>query len=423
MTARTAPRDSSRHYGLSRLLRDTIDTHEDSVGNVLHQMLQAARIHLGMDIAFISEFRDGRRVFRHVDHSDGRELIKVGDSDPLDETYCKRVVDGRLPELIHDAQKNKEACELPVTNELGIGAHLSTPIRLNDGSTFGTFCSFSFHAEESLNDRDKAMMRVFADTAGKLIQRQVDRAREEEDTQQHVQALFDEDRMHMLWQPIMDLGSRRCLGAEALARFPGEPYSGPPGWFNAATRVGMGSRLEALAMEKGLAILDDLPDECYTACNASANALINGRGSDWLANFDRLDRVVLEITEHDVIDDYAGLIKVLAPLRDRGLRLAVDDAGAGYASFTHILRLRPDIIKLDMSLTRDIDSDISRRALATALVNFAQQIGSRLVAEGVETKTEFETLCDLGVDMIQGYYLHRPKPRDEVARILAGNHD
>ena len=92
------------------------------------------------------------------------------------------------------------------------------------------------------------------------------------------------------------------------------------------------------------------------------------------------------------------------------MRVAVDDAGAGYASFRHILKLRPDFIKLDRALTRRVDEDDSRRALAAALVTFAGETGSRIIAEGVETEAQRETLADLGVGLMQGYLFGRPGP-------------
>jgi EAL domain-containing protein (putative c-di-GMP-specific phosphodiesterase class I) len=101
-------------------------------------------------------------------------------------------------------------------------------------------------------------------------------------------------------------------------------------------------------------------------------------------------------------------------LRTRGVRLAVDDAGAGYSGLQHILRLRPDLIKLDLSLTRNINQDLARRALAAALVNFSVATDSEVVAEGVETAEEMDALRDLGVQKAQGYYLGKPSPFSEA---------
>ena len=117
-------------------------------------------------------------------------------------------------------------------------------------------------------------------------------------------------------------------------------------------------------------------------------------------------RIVAELTEHTRVDDYRGLLDALAPLRRQGLRIAVDDAGAGYAGLRHVLRLEPDLIKLDLELIRDIHTDPAKRALVT----FAADTSAILVAEGIETADELATLRALGVPYGQGYHLARPGP-------------
>jgi EAL domain-containing protein (putative c-di-GMP-specific phosphodiesterase class I) len=110
------------------------------------------------------------------------------------------------------------------------------------------------------------------------------------------------------------------------------------------------------------------------------------------------------------VEDYDALVRALDGLRSQGVRVAVDDTGAGYAGLAHILRLRPDIIKLDIDLTRGIDADPVRRALAASLVAFGGDIGATITAEGIETGEELEALRTLGVTCGQGYYLARPGP-------------
>ncbi|WP_256681215.1 EAL domain-containing protein [Pseudomonas sp. IC_126] len=128
-----------------------------------------------------------------------------------------------------------------------------------------------------------------------------------------------------------------------------------------------------------------------------------------------LHRLMLEVTEHRSIVNYALLAAILEPLRQGGLRLAVDDAGAGYASFRHILKLKPDVIKLDRSLISNVDSDNDTCALAAALIRFAEQTGSNIIAEGVETDAELTTLRGLQVTKAQGFLLGMPKLLDEAA--------
>lgn len=132
-----------------------------------------------------------------------------------------------------------------------------------------------------------------------------------------------------------------------------------------------------------------------------------------------LGRLVIEIKEHAHVENYDDLTAALTPLRTLGVKVAVDDVGSGYASMRHVLNIRPDIIKLDISLTRAIDSDRTRRALASALCEFARQTDRRIVAEGVETSEELETLRSLGVDAAQGYYLGKPVPFPDFHRQIA----
>jgi EAL domain-containing protein (putative c-di-GMP-specific phosphodiesterase class I) len=333
----------------------------------------------------------------------------VGGADPLEASYCQRIVDGRLPELIQDATAVPAAMELRVTRALPVGAHLSVPIKLKDGSVYGTFCCFSFTPDLSLNQRDLGMMRVFADLAADVIERNLEKGKQRDEKAKRIQSVISGDGLSIVYQPIINVAQDKVVGFESLTRFSATPLRGPDVWFNEAASVGMGAQLEMRAVELAMAALDSLPKDVYLSFNVSPEALINGDLRRVLEGMP-LERLVLEVTEHATIDEYSELTNALAPLRTQGLRLAVDDAGAGFASFRHILRLQPDIIKLDMSLTRDIDTDAARRALASALIRFAHETGSKIVAEGVETASELRVLRSLGVNKVQGYFLGRPAP-------------
>lgn len=380
-----------------------------STEHALLEALHAIRAHLGMEVAFISEFEDDRRVFRFVDAEDGAPRLEVGASDLREESYCQRVVDGRLPELIPDACDNAEALTLPATQEMPIGAHLSVPIRLQDGSVYGTLCCFDRQADPSLNERDLGMMRVFADFAARQLERQRERQRHQRAVERRIRDVLDQRRFHVVFQPLHDLDGQRIVGYEALTRFTAEPKQGPDRWFAEADTVGLRVELELAAIETALASLPDMPAATYLSLNASPATILSGRLEAMFEAWP-LDRLMLEVTEHDVVEDYASLCEALAGMRARGLRLAIDDAGAGYASFLHILRLAPDVIKLDRSLTREIDRRDESRSLAAALIGFASETGSQLLAEGVETREELATLREIGISKAQGYLLGRPGP-------------
>ncbi|MDA8400003.1 MAG: EAL domain-containing protein [Actinomycetota bacterium] len=211
----------------------------------------------------------------------------------------------------------------------------------------------------------------------------------------------------MLFQPVADLASGNIVGAEALARFTCQPQRPPNEWFAEAAEVGRGTELELRAIAAALEQLDDLPSGTFLAVNASPATAISGHLGELLASHPS-ERVVLEITEHTHVDDYQALVDSLAPLTQQGVRIAVDDAGAGYASFQHLLRLRPHILKLDIVLTQGIDTDPARRALAAAFISFAAETGATIIAEGIETTGELAALQQLGIPWGQGYHLAHP---------------
>ncbi|HEY7761783.1 MAG TPA: EAL domain-containing protein [Actinomycetota bacterium] len=214
------------------------------------------------------------------------------------------------------------------------------------------------------------------------------------------------DGVSMVFQPIVELATEATVGFEALARFDTSPPKPPDEWFAEAVALSLGVQLELRMVRRALRALPRIDPSRYLAVNCSYRAAISSELAALLEP--HAERLVLEITEHEAVEDYDHLVDALAPLRARGARVAIDDAGAGFASLRHTLRIAPDIVKLDLSLTRDIDTDRAKRALATALVSFAQEVGSALVAEGIETAQELETLRELGVGYGQGFFLAAP---------------
>jgi EAL domain-containing protein (putative c-di-GMP-specific phosphodiesterase class I) len=221
----------------------------------------------------------------------------------------------------------------------------------------------------------------------------------------------------MVFQPVVDLKDSSVAGYEALARFEGG--SDPVAWFRDAEGVGLGPELELSAIRAALRALHALESTAFLALNVSPLTLVSGRldglFAEDLAAAAQRSQVVIELTEHVPVADYPALLSAFAPLRQAGAKLAVDDTGAGYAGLRHLLHLHPDVIKLDLSLVSGICDDPVRRALATALLSFAADIGARLIAEGVETTAQARTLSDLGVTWAQGWLFGRPAASPQVA--------
>lgn len=262
---------------------------------------------------------------------------------------------------------------------------------------------------------------VDAEVAGRLIQElseQLEREEREGEERRNrirrIKGVLAGEALTMVFQPIFDLRQGAIIGVEALARFESEPYRPPDSWFVEAQTVGLGLELELAAVNCALRRLDDLPPGTFLSVNLSPEVAAAPELAQTLAGLPG-ERIVIEVTEHAPIGDYQALLEALDGLRSLGVRLAIDDAGAGYASLKHILQLSPDFIKLDVALTQGIDTDTARRALAKALIAFASETGTVIVAEGIETQEELDALRALGVTYGQGYHLGRSGPLSDLA--------
>ena len=209
-----------------------------------------------------------------------------------------------------------------------------------------------------------------------------------------------------VYQPIVELASGDIVGYEALTRF--ESGQRPDVVFANAHRVGLGVQLELATLGSALESARALPSGRFLDLNVSPFLLADP--AELRSRLRIAERpVVLEITEHDAVADYPALREAVHSL-GTNVRLAVDDAGAGIANFSHIVELRADFVKLDISLVRGVNANLGRQALVVAMRHFARTAGCRLVAEGVETDDEARALTQLGVEFAQGHLFGRPKP-------------
>ena len=220
-----------------------------------------------------------------------------------------------------------------------------------------------------------------------------------------VRRLIDARQVDVALQPVVRLTDDAVVGFEALSRFGGRVPTDR--WFRAASRCGLGGELERLTLGAALALLPTLEGELFLAVNVSPAALEDEAVLSMLRATD-LTRVVVEVTEHEAVGDYAELGAVLAGLRRAGARIAVDDTGAGFASLRHVLMLQPDVVKLDTSLSHDVHHDERQQRLVRVLLGFAREVGSDVIAEGIETQEQLEALQRLGVPLGQGWHLGVP---------------
>ena len=246
----------------------------------------------------------------------------------------------------------------------------------------------------------------FADLAAALIGRDVAERTEANVAREHIQAIIANTAFESVFQPIVDLVKDAVIGYEGLTRF--ADGVNPEVRFAEAMAVGLGPELEAATLKASLAAAAALPKTASLNLNVSPalimarqplQQLVRGAGRP----------IVLEVTEHAQIADYEAFRASFATLRPK-VELAVDDAGAGFASLRHILELRPAFVKLDRSLIAGLESDEARQAMIVGLRHFARSVGCRLIAEGIETEAELEVLRSLEIALAQGFLLGRPQP-------------
>ena len=379
----------------------------DSETGPVDRILDAVRNHLGLEIAFVSRYVDEDRELMHVS-SDLELPMGPGFREPRENSYCWHILQGTLPELIQDPADFPFTNELAITEMLPVGCHLNVPLKLSDGSVYGSFCALSRLPDRSMGERDLGVVKAFAQLAAEQIEVTLEQDVRRSALASTISQLIAGQRLTILHQPIHMLDGDRAAGVECLARFPDAKTRGPDAWFGEADEVGLGIELEMLAVRSALETLPYVPHGFYMSVNASPATIISGALEQALNASDG-DRLVIEVTEHQQVDDFTALKEALRRIGPKA-RIAIDDVGAGYAGLRHIVDLEPDILKLDMSLTRDIHRDPARRALASALVAFSKQIGSTLIAEGVENCEERDTLKSLGVKYGQGYFYSRPLP-------------
>ena len=348
-----------------------------------------------MSLAFVRS--DGVPVpLRHLPFQRSRTLRKRAEEGPWVEAWVHR------PWHPYDR----------LFAEMGVNAVGYAPVR--HGRLIGllTIASAEVDAISRLTEALPALLE-FADFAGALLGPAIADLTEIGLTRDRISQVITDVAFRPVFQPIVDAATGEHAGYEALTRF--SSGTAPDLVFADARAAGLEAELELATLAAAISAAAALPPGAWLSLNVSPNLVTANAPLAGLLR--RVDRpVVLEVTEHVVIPDYAALRAAIGVLRPE-VRVAVDDAGAGIANFGHIVELRPAFVKLDIGLVRGINVDLTRQALMVGLLHFASESASQTIAEGVETEQELATLRRLGVPLVQGYLVGRPAPAAEwVAR-------
>ena len=377
------------------------------------ELLRTAKQALGLSVTFLSRM-DGTTQHLQVVDSSLPLLFPEGAERPQESTFCQAILDGRLPAVIPDVRTFPVAMALPAARFPRLRSYVSVPVRFSDGALYGTFCAAGLTTDKNLSARDQALMEVLAAAAALVLEPGVVEEARRASIIARLRPMMEVGGPTVVMQPIVDLATGRRVGAEALSRFPVDWDRAPDVVFAEAHSVGLGEELELMALENAAARLDV---DGYVALNVSPGTLLTARFAELLGRLPA-DRILIELSEHDPVEDYEALAAALAAPRAAGMRLAIDDVGAGYSSLRHIMLTAPDVIKLDRSIVTDLAQDRVRRSLVSSLVDFASGSDARVVAEGIETAEDAAACLELGVDLGQGWYYGRPGPASGLAPIL-----
>jgi diguanylate cyclase (GGDEF)-like protein len=298
----------------------------------------------------------------------------------------------RIAERAREAVAQVAAPDLTLTCSAGIAAY---PVDAQDASSL---CQLADSALYWAKRRGKQRTRRFDPEHAEPAWTDLQAA-------EITAVLADPEGIRTVFQPVVDLASGHLVGYEALSRFASSPGRSPRALFAQAHGCGLGPELDAAAIRTALEPVGR-PMDTHLALNVSPSALTSELVAEALPA--DLTGVVIEITEHEFVPDDETLTEAVAELRGRGARIAIDDAGAGYAGLKQMMRVSPDIVKLDGDLIKRIHTDPARMALVESFVRFARRIGATVCAEGIESLDDLAVVCDLDVQWGQGFALGRP---------------
>jgi EAL domain-containing protein (putative c-di-GMP-specific phosphodiesterase class I) len=294
---------------------------------------------------------------------------------------------------------------------VGVAGAVVSPLRWND-SAIGVLVLATHDEAIATNlTRRLAAFDQLGSYAGSFFGAQLEIQRHRESRRAQIQEILEQQAFTPLFPPFVELATGKVVGYEALTRF--KNGRRPDLCIIDAHLAGLGPELEAACASAAIEAARTLSPEIWLSLNFSPSALLRHYVEPVLARANR--QIVLEITEHEPIEDYAAIRNVVAAIPN--CRVAVDDAGAGYTGLSHILELRPDYVKLDISIIRDIDTNPARQAMTAGMCHFAAQTNTVVIAEGVETQAEADTLLRLGVSLGQnspllgqGFFFGKPAP-------------
>lgn len=369
-------------------------------------MLEALRVRLDMDVAFVSrQIGSSHRFFTHV-AARGPTPLASGDHSANENSLCWLVIEGKLPERVTDTSLYENAACLPVVDQLNVRSHFSVPLRRRDGRVHGSLCCFSYRPRPDIDDHDMQMLRSLAMIISEQIESRIEREERCEDAAQEIERLIIDDALTIVHQPIYDLSDWHLIGHECLMRQKAQPQRSPLDLLQRARAAGRTLELELHAARKALATLDSSHPEHFVAINVSP-ATLSSPALLALIPEGSETRLVIELNQQETALQQTPVKEAIKVLKSRAW-VAVKGTSASLEGLQALLDLGPDILKLDRDFLGGLAADPALRALIMALVQIAGDTGVTLIAQGVETREDLQALRELGVRYAQGFILGKP---------------
>jgi EAL domain-containing protein (putative c-di-GMP-specific phosphodiesterase class I) len=381
----------------------TSDAPDVLPGEEIERIVELARHRLKMELCYIVEFTADGLMFRWMDGDQAAFGVQPGLTVALSDADRRRLPTKRLSRAgAREPSDDPLLLELCKLSKAYIGGYVSVPLVYSGGMRFGTLCCVS-EGPRSLDSSDMAFLGILAD----LLMHHLDHHRRHDALSRQIAHVIAGAELPIVLQPIVDLQNWTCRGAEALSRFPAL-MGAPDEVFREARASGVDVALESLAARSALTLAPRMRPDQYLSINMSPSVVRQAAAAVFGPEDRSLEQVVLEITENDSVEDYPKLAAALEPLRERGLRVAIDDAGAGYSSLRHVVELRPDIIKIDRLLVHGMAHDAAKRSIGRSFVQLAADTGAFVIAEGIDNRDDLSTARDIGVTAGQGFLLGEP---------------
>lgn len=380
--------------------------------------LAGARAHLGVETAFVTRcVEEGLQQVTHLCTADDLPLepgAVIAHANSLLDHGSSEI----SARLIPDSGEHPLPPLVPEVGDLRIGCFACAPLRLSDGTLWGSLCVLGKEPDPTLTMRDLKIVESFSGLAAERIESALERDRREQAAQERVESMLDGHGITTFQQPIVSLASGAPVGVECLSRFPDLTKRGPDAWFEDAELVGLGEALELAALRCALETLGHVPKGLFATINVSPRTLRSGAVRSLLEDTAITDLVV-EIAGPLPTEDMATLAREIEALRPLA-RIAFDNVTPDLDGLQRVVELRPDYLKLDMMLARGIEGDRARQALVAALVILGRSVGCTVIAQGIEDEAEEEAFNALGIDCGQGYLYSRPLPTAAAQQYLLG---